>query len=304
MVKTTWAMKQLSLAPSVGRHGVAEGQVNNRTLCAFLISLTIHLAAILGALPLRDIKAPPQELLRVDLIEISPRSEIPPPQPIAAPMPRTKAAAPIERPKEIKAAIKREPKRASKADVAKAEAPPSLSAPIKEVPVDAIETPPTAPARFPPPSFSSNAESEGGGSDAGAGALFGRGDVGVVPGPGTAGGGGGTATSGLGRGSGAPGPPAQTAPLRTNREAKPIQTVRAAYPPMALRAGLESDVMLRIEVNVQGEVTKAEIVKSGGAGFDEEALKAVKQSRFEPAERAGEAVAAEFTYIYRFRLQK
>jgi protein TonB len=73
---------------------------------------------------------------------------------------------------------------------------------------------------------------------------------------------------------------------------------------MALRAGLESDVMLRIEVNVQGEVTKAEIVKSGGAGFDEEALKAVKQSRFEPAERAGEAVAAEFTYIYRFRLQK
>jgi protein TonB len=293
-------MNQLSLAPSVGRHGVEEGQVNNRTLFAFLISLTVHLAVI-GVVPLRNIEPPPPELLRVDLIEISPRPEIPPPQPIEAPMPRTKAAAPIERPKELKAAIKREPKRASKAEVAKAESPPSLSAPIKEVPVEA---PPTAPAKFPPPSFSSNAESEGGGSDAGAGALFGKGDVGVVPRPGTAGGGGGTATSGLGRGSGAPGLPAQTAPLRTNREAKPIQTVRAAYPPMALRAGLESDVTLRIEVNARGEVTKAEIVKSGGAGFDEEALKAVKQSRFEPAERAGEAVAAEFTYIYRFRLQK
>ena len=35
--------------------------------------------------------------------------------------------------------------------------------------------------------------------------------------------------------------------LRTNREAKPIQTVRATYPAMALRAGLESDVTLRMK---------------------------------------------------------
>ena len=39
-------------------------------------------------------------------------------------------------------------------------------------------------------------------------------------------------------------------------------------------------------------------------GFDEEALKAVKQSRFEPAQKDGKSVSAEFTYIYRFRLQK
>ena len=35
-----------------------------------------------------------------------------------------------------------------------------------------------------------------------------------------------------------PGLPADT-PLRTNREAKPIQTVRAVYPPIALRMGME-----------------------------------------------------------------
>lgn len=149
----------------------------------------------------------------------------------------------------------------------------------------------------------STARVEGGGSEAGAGNLYGKGDLGVVPGAGTAGGGGGTAASGLGRGSGAPGLPAQTL-LRTNREAKPIQTVRAIYPAMALRAGLESDVTLKIEVDPQGNVTKAEIVKSGGGGFDEEALKAVKQSRFEPAQRDGQNVPAEFTYIYRFRLQR
>jgi len=129
------------------------------------------------------------------------------------------------------------------------------------------------------------------------------GDVSIAPGSGNAGSGGGTAVAGLGRASGAPGLPLQV-PLRTNREAKPIQTARASYPPMALRMGMESDVMLRIEVDPQGNVTKAEIIKSGGAGFDEEALKAVQQSRFEPAQRDGQNVAAEFNYVYHFRLQR
>jgi periplasmic protein TonB len=108
---------------------------------------------------------------------------------------------------------------------------------------------------------------------------------------------------GLGRGTGAPGSPVQSV-FRANREAKPIQTARANYPPMALRSGLESDVTLKIEVDSHGTVTKAEIAKSGGGGFDEEALKAVKQSRFEPAQRDGENIAAEFTYVYRFRIRR
>jgi TonB family protein len=144
---------------------------------------------------------------------------------------------------------------------------------------------------------------EGGGSAAGASTFSSGADSGVVPGSGTAGGGG-TAVAGLGRGDGAPGLPAPSGPLRTNREAKPIQTVRAAYPPMALRAGLESDVTLRIEVDPNGKVTKAEIIRGGGAGFDDEALKAVQQSRFEPAQKDGQNVPAVFTYVYRFRLQK
>jgi TonB family protein len=148
-----------------------------------------------------------------------------------------------------------------------------------------------------------NPSGEGGGSPAGAIASSGKGEFGVAPGNGTGVGGGGTAAFGLGRGSGAPGSPGQPV-LRTNREAKPIQTVRANYPPMALRAGLESDVMLKIEVDAQGNVTKAEITKSGGAGFDEEALKAVKQSRFEPAQNNGQDVLAEFSYVFRFRMQR
>ena len=175
---------------------------------------------------------------------------------------------------------------------------------IREEPAEAVEAKPLAPAKTETPSsFASGSRVEGDGSEAHTGNLFGKGDVAVAPGSGTAGGGGGTAASGLGRGSGAPGLPAQSV-LRTHREAKPIQTVRAAYPPMALRMGMESDVTLRIEVDPEGKVTKAEIIKSGGAGFDEEALKAVKQFRFEPAQKDDRSVPAEFTYIYRFRLQK
>lgn len=73
---------------------------------------------------------------------------------------------------------------------------------------------------------------------------------------------------------------------------------------MALRMGVEGDVTLRIQIDSEGKVTKADIVKSGGAAFDEEAVKALKQARFEPANKDGRNVPAEFTYVYRFRLRK
>jgi len=154
-----------------------------------------------------------------------------------------------------------------------------------------------------PPIGLERANETNGGAPAGGSAFSSDSQIGLAAGPGS-GEGSGSAVAGLGRGSGAPGIPAPSGPLRTNRAAKAIQTVHAVYPPMALRMGMESDVTLRIEVDPAGNVTKAEIVKSGGAGFDEEALKAVRQSRFEPAQRDGRGVAAEFTYIYRFRLQR
>ena len=88
------------------------------------------------------------------------------------------------------------------------------------------------------------------------------------------------------------------------REARPLQTARASYPPMALHMGLEADVVLKIQVNTEGSVIQAEIIKSAGMGFDEEALKAVRQFRFEPAQKDGKKIASELTYIYRFRLEK
>lgn len=53
-----------------------------------------------------------------------------------------------------------------------------------------------------------------------------------------------------------------------------------------------------------GKVLKVEIVKGTGMGFDEEALKAVRQFRFQPAKKDGKNIASELTYIYRFRLER
>jgi len=229
-------------------------------------------------------------------------------------MPRQEQSKPIEkveappeikkpRPPPPKVEKAKEPKPLAKSETIQPKPIPSPAALPKEEPVKPVETKPTESTKSEPtPALAPTGRAEGGGSEAGAGDLFAKGDTAVVPGSGTAGGGGGTANSGLGSGAGAPGLPAS--PLRTHREAKPLQTVRAAYPPMALRIGMEGDVILRIEVDADGKVTKVEITKSGGGGFDEEALKAVKQSRFEPAQKDGKNVPAEFTYIYRFRLQK
>ena len=274
-----WASRSSSL----------KAAVTNETLTiAFLISIAVHISAILvGAVVVHENNSRPTEFLSVSLID-TPRQQVSPSPPEIDVPPKFKKPPPpskLDKPKEP----------AAKASVATPDPMQALlpSAPAKEA-AKKTET---------SPSFASIPRIEGGGSEAGTGNLFDKGAIGVLPGPGTAGGGGGTVASGLGRGSGAPGLPAQTV-LRSNREAKPVQTVRANYPPMALRAGLESDVTLKIEVDAQGNVTKAEITKSGGSGFDDEALKAVKQSRFEPAHRDGQNVAAEFTYVYRFRVKR
>jgi periplasmic protein TonB len=238
-----------------------------------------------------------EDFLPVGLIDVPRQEQARPIQKIETPPKIKKPPLPLPKVEKTK-----EPKPLAKSEIVQPKSAPLPTVP-KEEPVKPIEAKPPPAKSDGPPAFPS-VKVEGGGSEAGAGNLFGKGDVAVVPGSGTAGGGGGTATSGLGRGSGDPGLSVPTTPLRTNREAKPIQTVRAVYPPLALRMGMESDVTLRIEIDTEGKVMRAEITKSGGAGFDEEALKAVKQSRFEPAQKDGKNVPAEFTYIYRFRLQK
>jgi TonB family protein len=272
-----------------------------------LSSLAVHIFVIL----ITSVVFHANHLRRQDFLPIGlvylPRPENPPPPKRFEMPPEAKKPAPapakLDPPKETRR-IEQQSKLVAKVETPEPKTPAPLPAVPKPEPAKVAEPDLASPAQTAPQaSLSSDSQIGFGGSEAGAGSPFGNGDAGVVPGTGSTGGGG-IASSGFGQGGGAPGLAARTSPIKTTRQAKAIQIARASYPPMALRMGLESDVALKIEVDTEGKVTKAEITKSGGAGFDEEALNAVKRSRFEPAQRDGQHVPAEFTYIYRFRLRK
>ena len=274
--------------------------VNDSKLAWSLIASCLIHAIVVVLVPTafkKDSNRRHRELIPVGLLELSPakhetpsRQEIipdrvgkPPPAPAKPKLPIPETPVPV----------------AKKPPTQEAVAPPVFSPAIEQ----AVKSPESHTALPVDPELqSSTAPANTGGSTAGAGNLFGKGESDVIPGSGT--GGGPTASSGLGRDSGTPGLPAPTSPVRTGREAKPVQTVGATYPPMALRMGLEGDVTLSISIDSEGNVTDAEIIKSGGVSFDDEALKALKQARFEPAQNEGRNVPAEFTYVYRFRLRK
>lgn len=71
---------------------------------------------------------------------------------------------------------------------------------------------------------------------------------------------------------------------------KPPKLVQAAppiYPPAALKQELTAQVKVKIRIDATGSVTKVDVVKPVGNGFDEAAIAAAKKYKFEPAEFDG-----------------
>jgi len=84
-----------------------------------------------------------------------------------------------------------------------------------------------------------------------------------------------------------------------------IQAIQSkiVYPEIAKRAGVEGKVYVLAFVNEQGIVTKAEILKGLGAGLDEAALGAVKQTKFKPGKQRGKPVKVQVSIPIVFKLQ-
>lgn len=84
-----------------------------------------------------------------------------------------------------------------------------------------------------------------------------------------------------------------------------IQAIQSkiVYPEIAKRAGVEGKVYVLAFVNEQGTVTKAEIIKGLGAGLDEAALNAVKQTKFKPGKQRGKPVKVQVSIPIVFKLQ-
>ena len=75
------------------------------------------------------------------------------------------------------------------------------------------------------------------------------------------------------------------------------------YPEIAKKAGIQGRVYIRAFLNETGEVDSVEVIKGIGAGCDEAALEAVKQSKFIPAKENGENVKVQVTVPILFKLQ-
>lgn len=75
------------------------------------------------------------------------------------------------------------------------------------------------------------------------------------------------------------------------------------YPEIAKRAGVEGRVFVKAFVDKNGNVQKVELIKGIGAGCDEEAMRAVKATKFKPGKQRGKPVPVQVSIPVRFQLQ-
>ncbi|RPI74160.1 MAG: energy transducer TonB [Ignavibacteriales bacterium] len=78
---------------------------------------------------------------------------------------------------------------------------------------------------------------------------------------------------------------------------------RIKYPEIARRAGLEGTVYILAYLSEEGVVVKTEIAKGIGGGCDEEAEKAVKETRFTPGKQRGKPVKVKVMIPVKFQLK-
>lgn len=96
--------------------------------------------------------------------------------------------------------------------------------------------------------------------------------------------------------------PGAYVPVEKDPEA--VQMKQPTYPELAIRAGLEGTVYVKVLVNKSGRVEKAIMVKNDGMNvFDEPALAAAKQWVFTPAIMNGHPVKVWVVVPLKFRLK-
>lgn len=74
------------------------------------------------------------------------------------------------------------------------------------------------------------------------------------------------------------------------------------YPRLARELGKEGTVLLRLTIDERGRLMDVEVMKRAGSGFDEEAVRAVRDSSFTPARIDGKPVKCKAQLPIRFVL--
>ncbi len=74
------------------------------------------------------------------------------------------------------------------------------------------------------------------------------------------------------------------------------------YPEVAKKAGIEGKVFVEFIVDEEGNVSDASVKKGIGAGCDEEALRALTATRFQPGIKDGKPVKVKMVMPFTFKL--
>jgi periplasmic protein TonB len=77
---------------------------------------------------------------------------------------------------------------------------------------------------------------------------------------------------------------------------------KIVYPDMAVKTKVEGKIYLLVYLSESGEVDDIKVVKGIGAGCDEEAVKAVRKSKFTPATQNGAKIKSKFALALSFKL--
>ncbi|WP_438480601.1 energy transducer TonB [Oleiharenicola lentus] len=84
---------------------------------------------------------------------------------------------------------------------------------------------------------------------------------------------------------------------------KILKQAHPRYPSSLSRNGTSGSVVVAFVIDTQGDVAKAEVVRSTNPGFNQSALDAVKQWKFKPGEIKGVKVNTLVTQRLDFNLQ-
>jgi protein TonB len=77
---------------------------------------------------------------------------------------------------------------------------------------------------------------------------------------------------------------------------------RIVYPDIAKRAGVQGRVYIKAFVDENGDVKKTEVLRGIGAGCDEAAVEAVKNTKFKPGKQRGKPVKVQVSIPIKFVL--
>lgn len=97
------------------------------------------------------------------------------------------------------------------------------------------------------------------------------------------------------------GPPADFVPYE--KEPQIVKRVEPKYPELAMRAGIEGKVIVKIWVDKEGKVKQVVVLKSDAEIFNEPSIEAAKQFVFTPAYMNNGPVAVWVSFPFRYTLK-